>query len=467
MSYPYPPYMQAAPPPGYGAPGSTGYFTTQNLGGFYAPISSNPPFATAGQPQPQMLGTPGSGGQLFNNWPGSREEQEKQQQAEEAKKQEQKQKQRGGERGSSRGGDRSNSRNDNSNRDHRDGSHKSKKAHKKGRSTPWEEVVERLGDVSIKDEGEDDDDSTLYDHCENSSDGSDSPRGSNSSSPGSSNNGPVGTSIDDQELTIQAGGSARVIMHLLRVDEPPYNTTFIASARRMLAMARGWPHVCHQGTNDYEVTVMDESAVLGMYWLLQVLHMSVEEQQFYQGNDPSSSSSSTSSNEHRLRRGMAPATTPRSLPPTIPSELPARVLAYATMYASQIGVLEQNNNKQQMLGNGPAGPQSSPAGPPADRFRTRAEAWMRAVTTNPRCRRTLDSALVAPAEWPFVLYTARVLGDRQLFAIVLRTLLERWWVNERGIFCDVNGPARIDKLPDAMREVVMKDLSEYFMPPFF
>ncbi|KAL1890055.1 hypothetical protein Sste5346_008491 [Sporothrix stenoceras] len=457
--------MQAAPPPGYGAPGQTGYFTTQSLGGFYAPISNNPPFGPAAQPQPQLFGTPGSAGQLFNGWPGSREEQEKmqQQQAEEVKKQEAQQ------RGNNCDGDNSQSRasshrNDN-NRGRRDGSHKSKTTHTKGRSTPWEEVVERLGDVTIKDEGDEDDDTASYDHCENS-DGSNSPtssaRGSNS--PTGSNSD--GSDNGNQEVIIQTGGSARVIVHLNHFDRPPSTTTFLVSARRMLSLARGWPRVCHQGMNDFEVTANDGAAVLGMYWLLQVLHMSVEEQQFYQGHD-ATTSSSPDFKVHRLRPGMAPATTPRQVPPTIPSELPARVLAYATMYANHIGVLDnaQGEKQQQMLGNGP-GALGSPASisVPADRFRSRAETWMRAVTTNPRCRRTLDSALVAPADWPFVLYTARVLGDRQLFTIVLRTLLDRWWLNERGIFCDVDGPARIDRLPDAIREVVLRDLSELSFP---
>jgi hypothetical protein len=480
MAYPYPPYMQAHPPPGYGVPGSTGYFTTQHLGGFYAPISNHPPFNTA-QPQAQLLGSTGSGGPMFNSWPGAPSEQEQEQEQEQEKiKAKELEKSR---RAPSHGRDHD-SKHEQRNRD---GGHqtKTKKTHKKGHALmPWEQVVESLGEdtaTSGSDKGDDhdgdhdgdhdDDDGTSYDHCDCS--------GSEDCSASSQTGNSEGGGDDDiQEIVIQPGGSAHVVVHLRRLDHPPSTATFVVSARCMHAMARGWPHVCHQGTNDYETTATDEAAALGMYWLLQVLHMGVEQYDYQRAvaSEQAGHTGHTGQTGHtgRLGPGMAPATTPRANPPTIPSELPARVLAYATMFAHHFGVLDggpadPNKMPPQMLQGqmDNNGGQASPIGGPVvpARFRARAETWMRAVTNNPRCRRTLDGVIVQPADWPFVLYTARVLNDRQLFAVCLRTLLERWWLNERGVFCDMNGPARIDTLPESMRETVLRDLSKSSLHP--
>ncbi|KJR85036.1 uncharacterized protein SPSK_09121 [Sporothrix schenckii 1099-18] len=475
MAYPYPPYMQAHPPPGYGAPRSTGYFTTQNLGGFYAPISSNPPFAAL--PQPQLLGSAGSGGTMFNCWPGAPQEQEKSK-GEEGTKPVHKTQRTGSREHDQRG--------------RRDGGSKAKTKKKAGpRLMPWDQVVESLNentadnkkaaDDTDQDDNDNDDneDDGAFDHCDYSASEACSGSVADSQTGGTS-----GDDVNDgvTEVVVQPGGSAHVFVHLNRLDRSPSTTAFVVSARRMQSIAHNWPRVCHQGTNDYDLSATDEAAVLGMYWLLQVLHMEVEtppEFSYYHGHGSDSDGTSNSKNNENnngsgsgsgsghLRPGLAPATTPSRAkvhPPAIPPELPARVLAYATLFAHQLGVLEGEEEHKLLHTNNqydvamPSSPQG-PAG--AGRFRSRAETWMRAVTINPRCRRTLDGAIVAPADWPYVLFTARVLGDRQLFAVCLRTLLERWWLNERGVFCDVNGPARIDLLPEAMREIVLRDLTSF------
>ncbi|CAK7200092.1 hypothetical protein SEUCBS139899_002781 [Sporothrix eucalyptigena] len=409
MAYQQFPYMQAHPPRGYGAPGSTAYFMTQHLGGFYAPISNNPPFPQVHGPAPMLgsvaptvgpVGSIGSGGQMFNSWPGHPDEQEK-------KETELKRSVRA-ERGD-----------------------KPKKV-KKGRpSTPWEKVV-----ASIEAGGDHEDDGGSFDHCDCS--GSE---GEGSCDSCSSNDE---DSDADTEVVIQPGGSASVVVLLNRKkqDCPPKRTCFVVSARRMRSVARGWPHLCRRGTDMYDTTVDDEAAVVGMYWFLQALHTQVAD-----GGNVSGS-------------GFAPATTPRASP-TIPAELPARVLAYATLFAHQFGVLQDEPQAIADEQSSATAAAFSPLLGGGDRFRIRAETWLRSITNNPRHRRTLDISAIAPVDWPFVLYTARILGDRQLFATCLRTLLDRWYVNERGVFCDASGPARVDLLPEPMRETVLRDLASF------
>ncbi|CAK7226884.1 hypothetical protein SBRCBS47491_006379 [Sporothrix bragantina] len=461
MAYQQFPYLQAHPPPGYGAPGSTAYYTTQHLGGFYAPISNNPPFpqvhgaapmiGNAGMP-PGMptgpIGNIGSGGQMFNGWPGSAEEQKKQrEECEEREEREEREEQAKAE------AEAKSERSEN----------KKKKKHKKKKnrpSTPWEQVV---ADIDKEDEGHREsgshEDGGSYDHCDCS--GSDGSACSATEGEGIENDDD--DDDGDIEVVIQQGGSAQVVMYLnhRNQDRPPKRTCFIVSARRMRAEARGWLHMCHRGTDRYDTTVSDEAAVVGMYWLLQVLHTGVE------GDHAGSEYDYDHRNENGLRPGMAPATTPRA-PMTIPTELPVRVLAYTTLFAHQLGVLDKSpqalpgafpgsGNNGNNSDDGEVGPPYN-VNTPVDRFHARADVWLRAITRHPRHRNTFDSTAIVPADWPFVLYTARVLSDRMLFATCLRTMLDRWYVDERGLFCDVHGPARLDQLPASMRETVLRDM---------
>ncbi|CAK7241235.1 MAG: hypothetical protein STHCBS139747_002695 [Sporothrix thermara] len=467
MAYQQYPYLQAHPPPGYGAPGSTAYFTTQHLGGFYAPISSNTPFPQAQGATPMIgsiagggppgitgpvgsIGSIGSSGQMFNRWPGAREEQEKQR--EQAREQAEADKAK-------------------SNKDEKTKKKKKNKNKNKNKatrpSTPWEQVV---ADIE-KEEDEKDEDGSEGSSC------------SGFECEGTDKDEEEEEEDDDDdgdiEVVIQPGGSAQVVMYLnhRHQDRPPRRTTFVVSARRMRAEARGWLHMCHQDTDRYDTTVGDEAAVVGMYWLLLVLHTGVESGDGSAGRAPGSgydhgngNSNGDSNGEdegtggHRLRPGMAPSTTPRAST-TLPTELPARVLAYTALFAKQFGVLDKG---LQALPGGSNIDNNSYHGSPGsvihtntavDRFRARAEVWLRAITAHPRHRDTLDSAAIASADWPFVLFTARVLTDRALFATCLRTLLDRWYVDERGVFCDAGGPVRLDLLPASMRETVLRDLA--------
>lgn len=299
-------------------------------------------------------------------------------------------------------------------------------------------------------------------------------------------------SVDSvSEVTIQPGGTARVVLHLDVAGQPPTMTCFVVSVRRMRQSALHWHRLCHRGTDACDTTVADEAAVLGMFWMLQALHTSEREQtytgiaamggmdadglRFYHGSDDSNGVG-------RLRPGLAPASTPRPSQPIL-AELAPRVLAYAVLFAKQFGVLQartvaaagpgpqalplagagdggNSGNGNTNHANMPPPPSYySPGCPPDDRFRRCAEVWLRSITGNHRNRRTLDGVADA-ADWPLLLYTARVLGDRLLFATSLRTLLERWWINELGQFCDAAGPVRLDGLPEDMRETIVKDMGE-------
>ncbi|CAK7212448.1 hypothetical protein SCUCBS95973_001466 [Sporothrix curviconia] len=471
MAYQQFPYLQAHPPPGYGAPGSTAYFTTQHLGGFYAPISNNPPFPQAHGAAPMIggaglppgmpgggptgpIGSIGSGGQMFNSWPGVPEEQEKQREEEQAKAQAQAQA-----------------------KSERSKEKKSKRKKNKmyRSSTPWEQIVTDIEKEEEEEEeehrgggsGGSQDDGGSYDHCDCS--GSEGSTCSGSEGDEGSTEEEEKEDNGDTEVVIQPGGSAQVVVYLNHKNQaarPPKRTTFVVSARRMRAEARGWLHMCHRGTDRYDTTVGDEAAVVGMYWLLQVLHTGPD-------GDTESEYDYDHSHGHSLRPGMAPATTPRA-PMTIPTELPARVFAYTTLFAHQFGVLDKGphslpgNDNGRGNGNGNGNDEMMRPGvfsvnTPVDRFRARAEVWLRAITNHPRHHGTLDSAAIVPADWPFVLYTARVLSDRALFATCLRTLLDRWYVDERGVFCDASGPARLDLLPASMRETVLRDMASLKM----
>ncbi|CAK7566557.1 MAG: hypothetical protein SEPTF4163_004504 [Sporothrix epigloea] len=449
MAYQQLPYVQAHPPPGYGPTGSTAYFTAQQPGGQYLPISSNPALYQAqgtlpivgnsvlppGMPPGVALGTIGgigNGGQLFNGWPGSIEEQEKQRTQAEAQAQTQTQSKRSVNKARA-------------NKKETDG------------SKSWDHVV-----AGIKGEeacGGSQDDRGSYDHCDCS--------GSESSCSGSegvnSNDNQENEEEDDDDgdtdVVIQPGGTGRVVVYLNHKNQnrPPNRTCFLVSARRMRAEARRWLHMCHRGSDRYDTTVGDGAAVVGMYWLLRALHTGLGE-----GTGSEYNYDSGDVDGYWLRTRATSSTSPRASA-ALPTELPARVFAYATMFAHQFGVLVR-------------GPQALPDSTTKDeatdgcvythnnttedRFRARAEVWLHAIMGHSRHRDTFDSSIIAPADWPFLLYASRVLADRTLFATCLRTLLDRWYIDELGAFCDAQGPVRIDQLPASMRDIVLRDLGK-------
>ncbi|CAK7268785.1 hypothetical protein SEPCBS57363_003268 [Sporothrix epigloea] len=463
MAYQQLPYVQTHPPPGYGPPGSTAYFTAQQPGGQYVPISSNPAFYQAqgtvgmvgnsfappgvppGMPPGVALGTVygmGNGGQMFNGWPGSLEEQEKQRAQAEAQAQAQAQAETQPlpQTRSKRSVNK----------------HSANKKEMNGPSKSWDQVV---ADIKGEQEayGGSQDDRGSYDHCDCS--------GSESSCSGSegvnSNDNREKEDDDDDDgdtdVAIQPGGTGRVVVYLNHKNQnrPPNRTCFLVSARRMRAEARRWLHMCHRGSDRYDTTVGDGAAVVGMYWLLQALHTGLGEGT---GNEYNYDSGDVDG--YRLRTRATSTTTPRALSAALPTELPARVFAYATMFAHQFGVLDRG---PQALPDSTSKDEATDGihthnNTTEDRFRTRAEIWLHAIMGHPRHRDTFDSSIIAPGDWPFLLYASRVLADRTLFATCLRTLLDRWYVDELGVFCDAQGPVRIDQLPASMRDIVFPSL---------
>ncbi|OAA65907.1 succinate dehydrogenase cytochrome b560 subunit [Niveomyces insectorum RCEF 264] len=291
-----------------------------------------------------------------------------------------------------------------------------------------------------------------------------------------------------REVTICRGGSGHVIVHLVATEAdagtPRQQTRFTVSARRMQRAALRWTQLCRRGTDACDTTVDDPAGVTGMYWLLQALHGGHENDE--DDHDHVNNNINDVMAQNLFRRPGPPPLASATVP--IPAELPPRVLAYAVLFGHQLGALEivpSLNGPRRLTPSAslpldsrlPSGsmaaaaaagataataPFPAPTSPLLSRLRFHVDTWLRALTSrlpgNGRGTLDVDGRVADPADWPYVLYTARILGNRALWGTCLRTLLMRWSIDATGAYCNARGTVQVN-LPEAMRAAVARDFA--------
>ena len=323
----------------------------------------------------------------------------------------------------------------------------------------------------------------------------------------------------DVEVSIQPHGSARIVVHINDEHDGAGEekmVAFVVSDRCLRVAAKEWPDQCHAGTRTCSIRVGSDEAVIGMYWMLHVLHHAGREsestvQHGLVGQQRSRQFQQQIALQQYLQRRAQEEKDGRSAGITdhfvydhyhgcvgtraVPIELPPRVLAFALMYAVQFGVLEawqpgsvqagqsqtsvldryqnqsqnQNQNQNQSQGHNQEQSKDQPKanGSYDSAFRLAGNQWLQSIA-NTRCNAAagrLNSVTVPPDDILFVLYAGRVLGCPPVIRLCQLTILDRWSVDETANwFRDACGcPIRADQiLPSQMAEAISMDLCMFF-----
>ncbi|EPE02725.1 succinate dehydrogenase cytochrome b560 subunit [Ophiostoma piceae UAMH 11346] len=529
-------------------PGSTAYYTLPNVGGFYAPVSRNeqgrrrgddssddeldqwsrdrgsPPTLTLPQalfhqpsiappaamppqhwaypsapvqPHPMMPGQPQ--GRVFNGWKGIPDDKKD---TEDTK--------------GNKGNAEKTKEPDTKKKD------KKKSSTKKSEPTvsPWQQLADSLRKRSEtrRRHNRNDEDSESYSDTDVAYDydydNCDTPVGRrNSRSP---HDQVTSSESADVKVIIQPHGSARIVVHIddeHDEDGEEKMVAFVVSDRCLRVTAKEWPDQCHAGTRTCSIRVGCDEAVIGMYWMLHVLHHAGREntiQHGLMGQQRDRQFQQQVALQQYLQQRAQKDKDGRSEGITdhfvydyyhgcvgtraVPIELPPRVLAFAVMYAVQFGVLEawqpgsvqaghaqtslldryqnqgqgqgqnqnQNQNKGQPQGQSKDQPKAN--GSPYDSaFHSTANQWFQSIAST-RCNAVagrLNSVTAPSDDILFVLYAGRVLGCAPVIRLCQLTILDRWSVDETSNwFRDACGcPIQADQiLPSQMAEVISMDL---------